>query len=154
MDDPMISMVAQGEISGVNLYSYCNNNPVMNIDQSGFAAIRMYNLQGTYKGRTACIYAILSLILTTGLVTYAFFSFGKSLISIGVAGQIFSFNLSSAVTIPMIIVGFLMCTGSIIYATYMAAMIIKAIHYTVKYNKFKIKKAWGFSIFTYKVKKA
>lgn len=35
--------------------------------------------------------------------TYTFFSAGKTLITIGVAGQYISINLSSVVTVPLII---------------------------------------------------
>ena len=36
-DDPVLSN-AQGEPLGSNLYAYCLNNPVMNIDLAGFAS--------------------------------------------------------------------------------------------------------------------
>lgn len=38
-DDTQIAIATQGELLGANLFAYCNNNPVMNVDYSGFAAI-------------------------------------------------------------------------------------------------------------------
>ena len=38
-DDTQIAIATQGEILGVNLFAYCNNNPVMNVDYTGYISI-------------------------------------------------------------------------------------------------------------------
>lgn len=38
-DDTQIAIATQGEILGVHLFAYCNNNPVMNVDYNGFSAL-------------------------------------------------------------------------------------------------------------------
>ena len=39
-DDPNVLNITQGDVMGVNLFAYCNNNPVVNEDPSGRLRIR------------------------------------------------------------------------------------------------------------------
>ena len=38
-DDTQIAIATQGEVLGANLFAYCNNNPVMNVDTNGFVVL-------------------------------------------------------------------------------------------------------------------
>lgn len=41
-DDTQIAIATQGEILGVNLFAYCNNNPVVNVDYTGYLKVRRW----------------------------------------------------------------------------------------------------------------
>jgi RHS repeat-associated protein len=149
------------EVMGKNLFSYCENNPIVNEDSLGtksykfkLSRIKLSNLQGTYKGKTRCWEGIASLILTGGLVSYSFIGMGITGLKIAIAGTIATITLSSFVTVPLGVMSFLSVVGGAIYATYMASVIITAISYTNKYGKYKLSKAWKRSIFTYTISRA
>ncbi len=40
-DDTQIAIATQGNVLGANLFAYCNNNPVMNVDYTGYLTITL-----------------------------------------------------------------------------------------------------------------
>ncbi len=151
-DDNQIAILTQGSIFGANLFSYCENDPINRIDSKGKASYKYltFDIVGTYVGSN-CKYGIFNLLFVSGIVTYAYCSFGSSLVKIGIGGQIFTWNLSTAVTVPAIILGALIVFGGVVYASYAFTQIATAISYKRNYNRFTIKKSWKNSLYTYTV---
>jgi RHS repeat-associated protein len=135
-----------GDILSTNIYAYCFNNPILSSDETGESPT-ILDINGRYTGLSKCIEGIINLILVASLMTFALINLGKGMISVGLAGQIFTLNLSSAVTIPLILVGFLIVTSGVIYGTMMVAEITRAIAYTAKFKTFEIVKSRKFSQF-------
>ena len=67
-DDPALSN-AQGEPLGSNLYAYCLNNPIMNMDPNGCWAQNYYGFKWTSKGFN--VYAQLKFLSRAFCVSYA-----------------------------------------------------------------------------------
>lgn len=153
--DDFMCLGLSAAILSCNLFAYCENNSIIGVDPTGYYSyllnIKLTNLQGTYYGKQKCLQGILNLILVSALVTYSVWSFGYNLLKIAVAGTIASIALSSAITIPLGIIGFLSCVGAISYGTYMTSVILCAIDFTNRYQKYTLKKAWKHSHFTYTI---
>ena len=59
-DDTQIAIETQGEILGANLFAYCNNNPVMNVDYTGCYGIS--NLLSIFNQSLGLLQNIIELI--------------------------------------------------------------------------------------------
>jgi len=144
-------MLELGKIYGTNAFVYCNNNPVNLKDPTGFLTVKLYNLQGTYIGRSKCLMGIQNMILTTLLVTYAGYGFVKGCLTASITGTIASLALASWVTVPLGVIGFLAAVSTISYTTWMISQISLAIKYTNRYKRYKLKKIYKYSQWTYQV---
>ena len=69
LDDTGILEETQGEILGANLYAYCNNNPTMMIDETGYEAITLGIASGLCRAAIAVlVIALVAVILSNPAV--------------------------------------------------------------------------------------
>ena len=57
-DDTQIAIATMGKVLGANLFAYCNNNPVMNVDYNGNLAISTRIKIGLVAGIAGAIYTL------------------------------------------------------------------------------------------------
>ncbi|MDR3021916.1 MAG: hypothetical protein LBU60_04515, partial [Clostridiales bacterium] len=99
-DDVSVLQESKSIINGLNLYSYCNNNPVMHVDHSGRAFWdsigNWFNSFGFLISKNWQLFTGLSIIVALGIATiYTGGALGDVLVA-AVGGGIGSF-LSTAV---------------------------------------------------------
>ncbi len=120
-DELSILDETKSQINGLNLYMYCGNNPVMNIDSSGQDFWGIFkSVIGVFVGVALAVVAVASVIVTGGatlipVVTGAVLGAGSSLLGQGIGnvlnGKSFFEDISVASIIMSGLAGAALGTG-------------------------------------------
>ena len=121
-DDTQIAIATQGEVLGANLFAYCNNNPVMNVDYTGY--------NSKYFASQFYMYAMYNLLSA---------SLDKIMLGITVSVKAIKKALLLAGVAALCVAAILLAATAIIYVVKTVKSIVDEAEHVIRQVKSKVK---------------